>query len=128
MLRFFSLIVDINAERGFEIPFQFFIFSSLPGGVLGRSSSCDVYLDDVNISKEHARLVFNEEENSFTVQDLGSRNGTFLNTVRTAIPQLVTSNLVFFPDDNISLKIVFYSVKPSRMKSNQYLPVKLRKT
>lgn len=62
-------------------PGQLFIVPYL-GGVLGRSSSCDVYLDDVNISKEHARLVFNEEENSFTVQDLGSRNGTFLNTER----------------------------------------------
>jgi len=51
------------------------------GGIIGRLSECIVHLDDVNVSKNHAKLIYNEDEKSYTIQDLGSRNGTFINSV-----------------------------------------------
>jgi hypothetical protein len=47
---------------------------------IGRSPDCDVFLDDVTVSRKHAVLVAEGER--FHVEDLGSLNGTFLNRKR----------------------------------------------
>ncbi len=55
----------------------------LPAGartVIGRSPDCDVFLDDVTVSRRHAVLV--QGDNGFTIEDQGSLNGTFLNRRR----------------------------------------------
>jgi len=44
---------------------------------IGRESSCDVRLDDLTVSGRHARLVY--QKGHWFVEDLQSRNGTFLN-------------------------------------------------
>ncbi len=44
---------------------------------IGRHSHCDIFLDHNGVSREHARLTV--EEGSFFIEDLKSRNGTFLN-------------------------------------------------
>ena len=51
----------------------------LRGGraVIGRSSECDIPLDVAAVSRQHAALV--EEGGQYYVEDLESRNGTFLN-------------------------------------------------
>jgi len=48
--------------------------------LIGRSPECDVFLDDVTVSRRHAELV--REGNAFTIRDLGSLNGTFVNRRR----------------------------------------------
>ncbi len=49
--------------------------------IIGRDDSrCEVCLDDPTVSTEHAAVVF--ENNRFIVQDLASRNGTFVNGQR----------------------------------------------
>jgi hypothetical protein len=48
--------------------------------LIGRSPECDVFLDDVTVSRRHAELV--REANAFTIRDLGSLNGTFVNKRR----------------------------------------------
>jgi len=54
--------------------------------VVGRSPECDVVLDVAAISRRHAILIdetgLNEETSGFFVQDLGSRNGTYINSQR----------------------------------------------
>ena len=51
------------------------------GGVIGRLPECEVYVEDVNVSKQHARFGYNDEEKCFTIIDLGSRNGTYIHSV-----------------------------------------------
>jgi hypothetical protein len=48
--------------------------------LIGRSPDCDIFLDDVTVSRKHAVLV--ERDGSFFIEDMGSLNGTFLNRKR----------------------------------------------
>jgi hypothetical protein len=48
--------------------------------LIGRSPECDVFLDDVTVSRRHAELT--REGAVFTIRDLGSLNGTFVNKRR----------------------------------------------
>jgi pSer/pThr/pTyr-binding forkhead associated (FHA) protein len=47
---------------------------------VGRSPDCDIFLDDVTVSRRHA--VISEQDGGFVIEDLGSLNGTFLNRHR----------------------------------------------
>ncbi len=47
---------------------------------IGRSPDCDIFLDDVTVSRKHAVLV--NEEGRFYIEDQGSLNGTFVNRRR----------------------------------------------
>ena len=47
---------------------------------IGRSPDCDVFLDDVTVSRRHAELT--RDGSMFTIRDLGSLNGTFVNKHR----------------------------------------------
>ena len=48
--------------------------------LIGRSPECDVFLDDVTVSRRHAELL--REANVFSIRDLSSLNGTFVNRRR----------------------------------------------
>ena len=48
--------------------------------LIGRSPECDVFLDDVTVSRRHAELL--REGDTFTIRDLGSLNGTYVNRQR----------------------------------------------
>jgi hypothetical protein len=57
--------------------------SFFPSGertLIGRSPDCDVFLDDVTVSRKHAEILRDGER--FTINDLGSLNGTFVNRRR----------------------------------------------
>jgi hypothetical protein len=47
---------------------------------IGRSPDCDIFLDDVTVSRKHAVLV--HKDDAFLIEDQGSLNGTFLNRRR----------------------------------------------
>jgi DNA-binding winged helix-turn-helix (wHTH) protein len=52
---------------------------ALPPGehILGRSQEAAVFVDDVGVSRQHARITVGEQ--GTTLEDLGSKNGTMLN-------------------------------------------------
>jgi pSer/pThr/pTyr-binding forkhead associated (FHA) protein len=54
----------------------------LSGGrlTIGRSSKCDLSLDQPLLSRIHALV--SAEEGGFSIRDLDSRNGTYVNGVR----------------------------------------------
>ncbi len=47
---------------------------------IGRSPDCEIFLDDVTVSRNHAVLV--ERDGTYVVEDQGSLNGTFVNRKR----------------------------------------------
>lgn len=53
--------------------------------IIGRASTTDIKLDDLMVSRHHARVSrWNE---GYVVEDLGSLNGVFLNDARITFPQ-----------------------------------------
>jgi pSer/pThr/pTyr-binding forkhead associated (FHA) protein len=51
-----------------------------PAVTVGRSRDSDIVLDDVTVSRQHARL--DRRGDLYTVADLGSLNGTYVNLER----------------------------------------------
>jgi hypothetical protein len=47
---------------------------------IGRSPDCEIFLDDVTVSRRHS--VLTERDGQFSIEDQGSLNGTFLNRRR----------------------------------------------
>ena len=48
--------------------------------VIGRRSDCQIFVPDMRVSRQHARLCKAGE--AWTLEDLGSNNGTYINGVR----------------------------------------------
>lgn len=48
--------------------------------VVGRGRECDIYLDDVTVSREHAEI--QRGDHGLRIRDAGSLNGTYVNRVR----------------------------------------------
>ncbi|KAG7200070.1 hypothetical protein KM043_000518 [Ampulex compressa] len=55
------------------------------GGSIGREGDHSVLIPDINISKHHARFLYDEERGHYRIVDSGSRNGTFLNGKRLSV-------------------------------------------
>lgn len=53
------------------------IFVEQPTLVVGRDAECDLVIPDRQVSRRHAMV--SQEEDGYTLQDLGSKNGTFVN-------------------------------------------------
>jgi pSer/pThr/pTyr-binding forkhead associated (FHA) protein len=53
---------------------------------IGRSPDCGIFLDDVTVSRKHA--VLTNKEGTFTIEDQGSLNGTFVNRKRVENAEL----------------------------------------
>lgn len=50
--------------------------------IIGRDTGCHIVLDHPNVSRRHCRIY--ETPKGWEIEDLGSRNGTYLNDVRLA--------------------------------------------
>jgi pSer/pThr/pTyr-binding forkhead associated (FHA) protein len=59
---------------------------------IGRSSECDIQILTHFVSREHARLTIGRD--GVVIEDLGSTNGVFVNSVRVDRHELRHSDLV----------------------------------
>jgi hypothetical protein len=72
---------------------------------IGRSPDCDIFLDDVTVSRKHA--VFRREGGRYHVSDVGSLNGTYVNRERIDEVALQTGDEVQIG----KFRLVFYAGK-----------------
>ncbi len=68
-------MATLRALKGMN-PGQLFVLDG-DTAVLGRHPDCDIVLEAPAVSRQHARLV--RQNGNYFVEDLNSRNGTFLN-------------------------------------------------
>ena len=71
MPMYLQIVVSIN---GNELHSYSFAESEI---LIGRSAECDVLLDNLGVSRTHAKIL--RQGNSLQIVDLNSGNGTFLN-------------------------------------------------
>ena len=61
--------------------------------VIGRRPDCQIHLTHRSVSRRHAELIY--DHGTLTVRDLGSRNGTFVNSEQvTAVQPLAVGSLL----------------------------------
>ncbi len=69
--------IKIKTGKVSEQDIEISIASSI---IIGRSSACDIYIDDSKLSRQH--FAVERINNELYITDLDSRNGTFINGIR----------------------------------------------
>jgi FHA domain/zinc-ribbon domain len=75
-------------ERGPNAGSRFLIDHDVT--TIGRRPQSDIFLDDVTVSRRHAE--FHRAEGKFSIRDVGSLNGTYVNRRRVEQAQLATGD------------------------------------
>jgi pSer/pThr/pTyr-binding forkhead associated (FHA) protein len=76
--------------------------------VAGRHPEADIFLDDVTVSRRHAQ--FERAGGKFTVSDMGSMNGTYIDGQSTETQQLITGMEVMIG----KFRLTFYASEKDR--------------
>ncbi|MEL7500068.1 MAG: SpoIIE family protein phosphatase [Planctomycetota bacterium] len=83
--------------------------------IIGRHPECEVQIDDGSVSRQHAKITY--DQGQYYIQDLNSRNGTFLNDYPVHAPTKI------FDQSEIKIcdiSLVFsLSDEPSRIRQRQ---------
>jgi pSer/pThr/pTyr-binding forkhead associated (FHA) protein len=80
---------------------------------IGRKPGCDIFLDNLSVSGEHANI-FTIGEDSF-IQDLNSTNGTFINNKRVAKHHLRNGDII-----TIGKYTLVYMTEPVETRAGDY--------
>jgi pSer/pThr/pTyr-binding forkhead associated (FHA) protein len=67
--------------------------------LIGRGVECDVVIKDAKASRKHCRLV--RKEDAFVLEDLGSKNGTFVAGKKILAPATLKADQTFKIGDTI---------------------------
>lgn len=67
--------------------------------IIGRARDCDVVIQDPKASRQHCKLT--RREDGFMLEDLGSRNGTYVDGKKISEPLVLKANQAFKVGDTI---------------------------
>ncbi|MDP3014715.1 MAG: DUF3662 and FHA domain-containing protein [Candidatus Subteraquimicrobiales bacterium] len=73
-----------------------------PRATLGRLKTNDICLSDTNVSRKHAEIV--QTDTSFTIRDLDSTNGIFVNGKRVKKQRLKDGDIITLGKTNLRFK------------------------
>ena len=93
-----------------------------PKITIGRSSSTDIQIDNLAVSKRHARII--KHRHQYTVEDLNSTNGTFLNDKRIVSAILKHNDLVTIGKHSLKIYYENESKKPIQDFGDRTIKVK----
>lgn len=71
-----QLVITSGPQEGQAIPL---LLKTITIGRATSSATWEVGLQDPSVSRPHARMVYNDEQNRWFLADLGSSNGTLIN-------------------------------------------------
>lgn len=69
--------------------------------VMGRDIECDISINDVEVSRNHTRLILGSD--TYSVEDMGSTNGTYVNEEKISGQQTLNGNDVVRMGDNVTM-------------------------
>jgi predicted component of type VI protein secretion system len=87
---------------------------------IGRDVNNDIVISDVEVSREHARLVL--QSGSYVLEDLGSTNGTFVAGQRLMGPHVLLPGETIMFGENVSLSFDLAYDENATMVSAQAAP------
>jgi phosphoserine phosphatase RsbU/P len=82
-----------------------------PEIVIGRKGDADIVLNNQHVSRHHAKLVKTAE--GYSLQDLGSTHGTFINELRVEQQTLKHGDKITLGKDRVDLHYLVGSQKPA---------------
>lgn len=71
---------------------------------LGMSQECNLRLEDQAVSAKHASLRF--EDDTYTLRDLDSKNGTFVNGEEVVTRDLVENDVIVVGNTKLKFKML----------------------
>ncbi len=74
-----------------------------PAMFIGRDPTCELRLDNLNVSRHHARIIWHKGR--FQVEDLGSSNGTLVNGRKVEKQELSTNDTITVGKFSVQLKV-----------------------
>jgi len=80
--------------------------------LIGRKGDADVVLNNQHVSRHHAKLV--KTTDGYTLQDLGSTHGTFINESRVETQVLKHGDKISLGKDRIDLHYLIGEAKPNK--------------
>ncbi len=85
--------------------------------VIGRRSDCQIFVPDMRVSRQHARL--RPDGARWALEDLGSNNGTFINGQRVAAPwPLAHGDEITIASNRIRVEVSDEESQSSRLPSS----------
>jgi pSer/pThr/pTyr-binding forkhead associated (FHA) protein len=81
---------------------------------IGRSSNTDIQIDNLAVSKQHARL--RKQKDQYVIEDLDSTNGTFLNDEKVTRAILKHNDIVAVGKHTL----VFYYSEETKKPTQDY--------
>lgn len=97
-----QIIYKLVMQKG-PVPGKEFILDR-PQIIIGRDIQNEVVINDTEMSRHHAKLVFQDEV--FVLQDMGSTNGVFVNEQRVSGSMPLEDGVSIRMGDNVVLKYV----------------------
>ncbi len=108
-----------------------------PNISLGRATTNDITLDDVRVSRSHARLDCGAQ--GATLVDLGSSNGTRVNGIRKERAMLIPGDTISLgsqqlrysvddPSEDVGLTVIDTQMQLDQTINDEYLPVVINET
>jgi len=103
----FTLLMQLGPNQGDSVAVQGDEF------VLGRDHDSQWAIEDIEVSRRHARLLL--DKGSYSIEDLGSTNGTFVNgqRIRTLLPLLPGATIRL--GENV---LLFYDVQAEEKETD----------
>ena len=83
-----------------------------PEITIGRSTDTDIQIDNLAVSKQHARLI--KQKDQYAVEDLNSTNGTFLNDGKVTRAILKHNDIVTVGKHTLAIYYEEESKKPTQ--------------
>ncbi len=72
--------------------------------MIGRNVANDIAIENLAVSKQHARIV--KQEGAYYIEDLDSTNGTYLNKIRVTKKDLKNNDIIIIGKHSLEIHFV----------------------